>query len=119
LAKQLNQLMKGLMLFRGEDSDHEQVRYPIMRAAIGSLPQIRLELLGELPEAGATPNELATRLHVHRNVVKRTLEDLLMLRVLAKAEDSDRIVPHPAMTTFTSQVRDLWAKIQPKENADV
>jgi hypothetical protein len=118
MAKQLNQLMKGMMLFRGEDSVHEQVRYPVMRAALGSLPQIRLEVLGSMPESGVTIDELAQVLQADRRVIRRTLEDLLMLEIVAKQSDSARLVPHPRKEVFCAQIRDLWSKIQPKQEEE-
>lgn len=115
LSKQLNQLLKGLILFRGESSTHEQVRYPVLRAAVGSLPQLRLEFLGELPAMGASIDDMADLLHTHRSVVRRAGEDLLMLRVLAKEEGSVRVVPHPSMAEFCKDVREIWAKMKPTE----
>lgn len=115
LAKQLNQLMKGLMIFRGEDSLHEQVRFPVLRTALGSLPQLRLEILGSVPPAGATIQDLAMVLDMHRSPLSRTVEDLLMLKILAKQADSDVLVAHPRAEPFVAMCRDMWAAIRPKE----
>lgn len=114
LAKQLNQMMKGLMVFREENSDHEQVRFPVLRTALGSLPQLRLEILGSLPVVGATVQDLAMVLDMHYKPLARKMEDLLMLKVLAKQEDSDRLVPHPRAETFCAQCREMWTAIRPK-----
>ena len=114
LAKQLNQLMKGLMIFREENSDHEQVRFPVLRTALGSLPQLRLEILGSIPVAGATVPDLANVLDMHQKPLRRALEDLLMLKVLAKTEDSERIQAHPSAEGFVAQCREMWEKIRPE-----
>ena len=114
LAKQLNQLMKGLMLFREENDDHEQVRFPVLRTALGSLPQLRLEILGSLPVKGATVQDLAILLDMHRKPLGRAMEDLLMLKVLAKQEESDMIVSHPQAERFVEQCRQMWEAIRPK-----
>lgn len=116
MAKQLDQLMKGLMVFRGEDSTHDQVRFPVLRAALGSLPQLRLEILGSLGPAGSTLQDLAMVLDMHRKPLARACEDLLMLKILAKTDDSDVLVPHPAAETFVRQCRVIWQAIRPKEN---
>ena len=115
LAKQLNQLMKGLMIFRGENDDHEQVRFPVLRTALGSLPQLRLEILGSLPVQGATVQDLAMCLDMHRSPLRRACEDLMMLKILAKQEDSDLLVAHPKAEKFVEMCRKMWAAIRPKE----
>ena len=103
------------MLFREENDDHEQVRFPVLRTALGSLPQIRLELLGNLPVSGATVQDMAVVLNIHRKTVSRIFEDLLMLNVLAKQEESDKIVVHPRAEAFVEQCRGMWEAIKPKE----
>ena len=86
IAKQFNQLLRGVTAFRGRaEPDDEEVAL-IEKVAFSSVPSMRLKTLQALPPEGASTREMADVTRIPKSVQHREMEDLALLGLIEGAE---------------------------------
>jgi hypothetical protein len=105
LAKQLMQMAKGLMLVKGiGECEDEQIKRPLERIAVSSLPLGRFDVLSTMPEEGCGISDIVDAISMPTTVVKRNMLCLMMLDIVVKLHEGLYAV-RPEWTRFHSLIR--------------
>lgn len=89
LAEQLMQMARGLMLIKGiEDPTDRQVKAPLERIAVSSIPLGRFDVLSAIPDEGTSIREIVEKLSMPTSSVKRHILCLMMLGVVVKLHEA-------------------------------
>jgi hypothetical protein len=108
LAEQLMQLAKGLMLVKGlEDVDDREIKTPLERIAISSLPIGRFDVLANIPDEGCDVPHLVETLKMPTSTVKRQLLCLIMLDIVVKVHATLYVV-NENWTHYHALVKKVW-----------
>jgi hypothetical protein len=112
LAKQLMQMAKGLMLVKGiEDPTDEQIKSPLERIAVSSLPLGRFDVLGYMPSEGMSVPDLVDGLKMPTTTVKRNLLCLMMLDIVVKLHEGLYVV-NDNWTHYHALVKKVWQNLK-------
>lgn len=91
VAVQLTQLAKGLMIYFGRKTIHDQDLDLLESLSFSSIPPARAKILTKMDLKGRTSgNELARGAGIPSQVVRRAIQDLQLLEVICAAKQSTR-----------------------------
>jgi hypothetical protein len=93
IGRQFDILVKGLMLVKGLDNPNvNDVKYPMVRVAMSSIPLTRLDIFCNLDPLGETLESLRDKVQMPRTSLGRHVVDLCTLGVISKISEIEYAV---------------------------